>query len=151
MFESKSKAQVEAERRVMEGMEFFCGGRCAMVQVPRRVYQETGATESELEGVARHAPADRRGGHRRDPEGEGGRQREGLGADEPAGQRGGPVRQVWGRRPPGRGRVLLPGENHGQAAQEMKAACQAYLAELEAQGLPAGMTEDKSRGSGFFP
>lgn len=33
MFESKSKAQVEAERLVMEGMEFFCGGRCAMVQV----------------------------------------------------------------------------------------------------------------------
>ena len=52
MFESKSKAQVEAERLVMEGMEFFCGGRCAMVQVPRRVYQETGAAESELEGVA---------------------------------------------------------------------------------------------------
>ena len=27
MFESKSKAQVEAERLVMEDMEFFCGGQ----------------------------------------------------------------------------------------------------------------------------
>lgn len=52
MFESKSKAQVEAERIVLDGMEFFCGGKCAMVQVPRSVYERTGARESDLDGVA---------------------------------------------------------------------------------------------------
>lgn len=52
MFESKSKAQVEAERLVLDGMEFFCGGRCAMVRVPRSVYESTGARESDLDGVA---------------------------------------------------------------------------------------------------
>lgn len=52
MFESKSKAQVEAERIVLDGMEFFCGGKCAMVRVPRSVYETTGATDSDLDGVA---------------------------------------------------------------------------------------------------
>lgn len=51
MFESKSKAQIEAEKAVMESMEFFCGGKCAMVQVPLSVYASTGARESELEGI----------------------------------------------------------------------------------------------------
>ena len=52
MFESKSKAQVEAERIVLDGMEFFCGGKCAMVRVPRSVYETTGAADSDLDGVA---------------------------------------------------------------------------------------------------
>ena len=52
MFESKSRAQVEAERRVMEGMEFLCGGKAAMIQVPWKILEETGTTESDLEGLA---------------------------------------------------------------------------------------------------
>ena len=52
MIESKSKAQVEAERIVLDGMEFFCGGKCAMVRVPRSVYETTGAADSDLDGVA---------------------------------------------------------------------------------------------------
>lgn len=52
MFECKSKAQVEAERLIMESMEFSCGGKCAMVRVPLSVYGRTGAREGELEGVA---------------------------------------------------------------------------------------------------
>ena len=39
-----------------------------------------------------------------------------------------------GRRPPGRAGAPSRGKTMAQAAQEMKAACQAYLAELEAQG-----------------
>lgn len=52
MFESKSKAQIEAERIIMSGMSFSCDGKCAMVRVPRSVYDCTGARDSELEGVA---------------------------------------------------------------------------------------------------
>lgn len=52
MFESKSRQQVEAERRVLDTMEFFCGGKCAMAFVPQLIYRETGATESDLDGVA---------------------------------------------------------------------------------------------------
>lgn len=52
MFESKSRAQLEAERLVMESLAFSCGGRCAIVQVPYSLYARTGVRESELEGVA---------------------------------------------------------------------------------------------------
>ncbi len=52
MFETKSRAQVQAERLVMAGMRFSCGGRCALVQVPQAIYRETGAREGELDGVA---------------------------------------------------------------------------------------------------
>lgn len=52
MFESKSRRQVEAERRVLDTMEFFCEGKCAMVFVPQLIYRETGAVESDLDGVA---------------------------------------------------------------------------------------------------
>lgn len=52
MFESKTKAQVEAERLVMEGITFSCGGKCAFVQVPLSVYERTGARDGELEGIA---------------------------------------------------------------------------------------------------
>lgn len=52
MFECKSKAQVEAERLIMDGISFSCGGKYAMVQVPLSIYQRTGVRDSELEGVA---------------------------------------------------------------------------------------------------
>lgn len=52
MFECKPKAQVEAEKRILAGMEFFFEGKCAMVQVPQSVYKDTGAQASDLEGVA---------------------------------------------------------------------------------------------------
>lgn len=52
MFESKSKAQIEAERILMEGITFSCGGKCATVQVPLSIYGRTGVGESELEGIA---------------------------------------------------------------------------------------------------
>lgn len=52
MFENKSRAQVEAERLVMEGITFSCGGKCAFVQVPLSVYERTGVRDGELEGIA---------------------------------------------------------------------------------------------------
>ncbi len=52
MHESKSKAQLEAERILMESMAFSCGGKCAMVQVPLSIYERTGVQEGDLEGMA---------------------------------------------------------------------------------------------------
>ena len=52
MFENKSRAQVEAERLLMEGMAFSCGGKCAMMQVPLSIYERTGVRDGELEGMA---------------------------------------------------------------------------------------------------
>lgn len=52
MFESKSKAQVQAERMVMDTMEFSSEGKCALIQVPLSVFSTTGAKESDLEGLA---------------------------------------------------------------------------------------------------
>lgn len=52
MFECKSRAQAEAESRILNAMEFFCGGQCAMVRIPWKLYEEKGLAESDLEGVA---------------------------------------------------------------------------------------------------
>ena len=52
MFESKTKGQVEAERLVMDAMEFSWEGRCALIQVPLSVYPRTGVKESDLDGLA---------------------------------------------------------------------------------------------------
>ena len=52
MFESKSKAQVEAERLVMDTLRFSSNGLCALVQVPWGIFSQTGAQESDLDGVA---------------------------------------------------------------------------------------------------
>lgn len=52
MWESKTRAQLEAERLVMNSLEFFCEGKCALIRVPRSVLKETGAKDSDLEGLA---------------------------------------------------------------------------------------------------
>lgn len=51
-FETKSRAQVEAERMVMADMEILLDGRCAVARLPYSVYQTTGAKEGDLEGIA---------------------------------------------------------------------------------------------------
>lgn len=51
MFDCKSKAQLEAEKQVLEGIEFFCDGKCAMVRIPYNIYAQTGATEGDLDGL----------------------------------------------------------------------------------------------------
>lgn len=52
MFESKSRAQVEAEARAMASMVFSSQGKCAVIALPYSIFAETGAKESDLEGVA---------------------------------------------------------------------------------------------------
>lgn len=52
MFDTKSRARLEMERSVLDSMEFFYGDRCAVVQISRRMIEESGATEGDLEGLA---------------------------------------------------------------------------------------------------
>ncbi len=48
LFETKSRAVLEAERRLIESMEFFCGGKGAIMHIPLSLYETTGAQENEL-------------------------------------------------------------------------------------------------------
>ncbi len=52
MWESKSRAQLEAERLILNGLEFFREGKCAMLRVPRSILEQTGVKDSDLDGVA---------------------------------------------------------------------------------------------------
>lgn len=52
MWETKSRAQMEAERLILDTMEYFCGGKCAMIRVPQSILRQTGASESDVEGAA---------------------------------------------------------------------------------------------------
>lgn len=51
MWESKTRAQMEAERLALDSLEFFCNGRCAVICVPRTVLEKSGASDSELEAI----------------------------------------------------------------------------------------------------
>lgn len=52
IFETCSRAQLEAQRIVLDGMEFFCGGRAAIIQLPQSIYAATGAVEGELDALS---------------------------------------------------------------------------------------------------
>ena len=51
MFDTKSKSRVKIEGTVMENIEFYLGGRLAMVAVTRNMIEECGAGEDELDGI----------------------------------------------------------------------------------------------------
>ena len=145
MFESKSKAQVEAERRAMDSMRFSSGGKCALVTLPYSIFAETGAQESELEGIAAMPREIQGGGAGRHPEGKGGRRREGVGAGQPPGGRLGAVRALWGRRPPGGGWLLvgkgLPGggpTENGGGLRLLFGRAGAFVRDLRRGGPGAG-------------
>lgn len=51
LFDTKTRAQIEAERRVLETMEFFADGKAAIVQVPLSLLEETGAKDEDVGDV----------------------------------------------------------------------------------------------------
>ena len=51
MFETKTRARLEIERRALASMEFFCEGRCAVMTILQKDMRETGATEDDLDGL----------------------------------------------------------------------------------------------------
>lgn len=50
-FETRTRASMEAEKLITDTLEFHCGGRLAIIQLPQSVYESTGASENELDGV----------------------------------------------------------------------------------------------------
>lgn len=51
VFETRTRASLEAEKLIMGTLEFHCGGKLAIIQLPLSVFKKTGAEESELDGV----------------------------------------------------------------------------------------------------
>jgi Exopolyphosphatase-related proteins len=52
MFDTKSRAHMEIERRVIDTMEYYCGDRVAFITITRQMIRETGATEDDMEGLS---------------------------------------------------------------------------------------------------
>ena len=52
MFGTKSRTAIALLKRVYSDMEFFHGGRCAVLCLTQRLIDETGAQESDLDGVS---------------------------------------------------------------------------------------------------
>ena len=52
MFDTKSRTAIALLKRVYSDMEFFHGGRCAVLCLTQKLIDETGAQESDLDGVS---------------------------------------------------------------------------------------------------
>lgn len=52
MFETKSRRRLEIERMVLDSMEFYAQDRCALICITRKMIEESGADNEELEGLA---------------------------------------------------------------------------------------------------
>ena len=51
-FEQKSRARIEIERRVLDGIEFADEGRICFITITREMMEQTGCLESDIEGLA---------------------------------------------------------------------------------------------------
>ena len=51
MFETRTRAAMETERKVLSNMTFHGDGKIAMVEIPLALLKETGAEESEVESI----------------------------------------------------------------------------------------------------
>ncbi|PWN00573.1 MAG: bifunctional oligoribonuclease/PAP phosphatase NrnA [Massilioclostridium sp.] len=52
MFETKSRARLGLERLILDGMEFYFDGKCAMTAVSRKEMEELGADNTTFDGVS---------------------------------------------------------------------------------------------------
>lgn len=52
MFDTKSRAHMEMERRVIDTMEYDYGGRVAVVTLTRQMIRETGVGEDDMDGIS---------------------------------------------------------------------------------------------------
>lgn len=52
MFDTKSRARLDMERRVLDSIEYDCGGRVAIIQITKKMVAESGAQEDDLDGLA---------------------------------------------------------------------------------------------------
>lgn len=52
MFDTKSRARLELERRVLDTMDFYCNDKCAIIYVTRQMVAESGAGDGDMDGIA---------------------------------------------------------------------------------------------------
>ena len=52
MFETKSRSRLEIERRVMDSIQFYLDGRCAIAYATIDMMKESGAVDNDMEGVS---------------------------------------------------------------------------------------------------
>ena len=52
MFETKSRSRLELERRVMDSIQFYLDGRCAIASATIDMMKESGAVDNDMEGVS---------------------------------------------------------------------------------------------------
>lgn len=52
MFDTKSKARINIERRVLDSMEYFADGKASIIYITRAMIAETGATEGDIDGLS---------------------------------------------------------------------------------------------------
>lgn len=52
MFDTKSRRRIRIEKSVLETMEFYAQGRCAVVCITNQMMTDSGATEDETEGLS---------------------------------------------------------------------------------------------------
>lgn len=51
-FETKTRAKIKMERMVYDTMEFYCGGKCAIIYTTLAMQKVLGAGDDEMEGLA---------------------------------------------------------------------------------------------------
>lgn len=51
LFDTKTRARIEIERGVMNSLKYFSGGRIAVATITRELYESSGATETDLDGM----------------------------------------------------------------------------------------------------
>lgn len=52
MFDTKSRARLEIERRVLDTMDFYLEDACAIIYVTKKMVAESGAGEDDMDGLA---------------------------------------------------------------------------------------------------
>ena len=52
MFETKSRSRLEIERRVMDSIQFYLDGTCAIAYATNDMMKESGAVDNDMEGVS---------------------------------------------------------------------------------------------------
>ena len=52
MFETKTRTYAALERMVLDGMEFYFDGKCAVVTITRAMFEKSGSDENECDGIA---------------------------------------------------------------------------------------------------
>lgn len=52
MFETKSKGRLAIDRLMMDTLEYYLEGRCAVITIPDAAVEQAGITEAELDGIS---------------------------------------------------------------------------------------------------